>query len=90
MTKKVAARMEAVLGITAGHFSVLPSGDPNGIPSYNRDFLDRFPVRIRRGSAYDDGVAGGRVKPWCKTSAPISVGHPHGAFLEARTPGDCR
>jgi hypothetical protein len=49
-----------------------------------------FRVWIRRGSVYDDGVVGRRVKPRCETPAPRSFGHPDGVFLEAHIPWDCR
>jgi hypothetical protein len=40
MTRKLAAQVKAKFGLEAGYFSVLMSDDPNGVPSYNTDFLD--------------------------------------------------
>ena len=40
MTKKLAAQVKAEFGLECGYFSVLMSDDPNGVPSYNTDFLD--------------------------------------------------
>ena len=40
MTMKLAALLNTTFGIESGYFSVLASGDPNALPSYNSDFLD--------------------------------------------------
>ncbi|VTR93429.1 Uncharacterized protein OS=Neosynechococcus sphagnicola sy1 GN=DO97_21640 PE=4 SV=1: DUF4427 [Gemmata massiliana] len=40
MTKKLAAQVTAKFGLECGYFSVLLFDNPNGVPSYNTDFLD--------------------------------------------------